>query len=74
MMSCDKVIQGLWEFLDKELTTESLADFQKHIDLCRSCFSRVEFEVLLRANCKDKTNHMCPDALKIKLKKIIELY
>lgn len=73
-MSCEKVIQGIFEFLDRELTAESVADFQKHLDLCRSCFSRIEFEMILRENLRNKTSHVCPDELKIKIQKIIEIY
>jgi len=74
MMSCEKVVQGIWEFLDQEMTPASLADVQKHLDLCRTCFSRIEFEKVLRVNLRTKTNHGCPEQLKLKIQKIIELY
>jgi anti-sigma factor (TIGR02949 family) len=74
MTSCEKVVQGIWEFLDHEMTADTLADVRKHLDLCRSCFSRVEFEELLRKHCREKTNRCCPDKLKLKIQQIIELY
>lgn len=74
MQSCEKVIQSIWEFLDREIDANGLAELQKHLDLCRSCFTRVEFERSLRESCKAKTAHSCPDKLKVRIRQIIELY
>ena len=74
MQSCEKVIEMIWEFLDREITPDAAADLQKHIDLCRSCFTRIEFEKALRENCRTKTNHVCPDKLKLRIRQIIDLY
>jgi mycothiol system anti-sigma-R factor len=74
MMTCEKVLEGLWEYLDRELDKDGQLDVQKHLDLCRSCFSRMEFEKLLREQMRLKTNHICPDKLRKKIHDIIELY
>lgn len=74
MLTCEKVVQSMWEFLDRELTPEGLAELQKHIDLCRACYTRVEFEITLRENIRSKTDHPCPEKLKAKIRQIIELY
>lgn len=74
MQSCEKVIQSIYEFLDREMTEDGMAALQKHLDLCRSCFSRVEFERVLRECCRTKTQHTCPEKLKLRLRQIVELY
>ena len=74
MTSCEKIVDGIWEFLDKEMTPEAVVELQKHLDLCRSCFSRYEFERALRENIRSKTNHTCPEKLKVRIQQIIELY
>ncbi len=74
MTSCDKIIQSLWEFLDNELDGPQIVEFKKHLDLCRSCFTRAEFEQHLRSHCKKKTEHVCPEKLKLRIQQIIELY
>jgi anti-sigma factor (TIGR02949 family) len=74
MVSCDKVIESIWEYLDKEMTPDAVIILQKHVELCRSCFTRFEFERALRENCKTKTNHCCPDKLKARIRQIIDLY
>ncbi|MBV9080007.1 MAG: zf-HC2 domain-containing protein [Elusimicrobia bacterium] len=74
MTSCDKIIQDIWQFLDHELDEVRLAEFKKHLDLCRTCFTRAEFEQLLRDHCKKKTEHICPEKLKVRIQQIIEYY
>jgi anti-sigma factor (TIGR02949 family) len=74
MLSCEKVVQSIWEYLDHELSAENLAELQKHIELCRACFTRVEFEISLRSNIRSKTEHTCPEQLKLRIRQIIELY
>lgn len=74
MQSCEKVIQSVWDYLDREIAAEGVAELQKHLDLCRSCFTRFEFERMLREAMRAKTNHACPEKLKIRIRQIIELY
>jgi anti-sigma factor (TIGR02949 family) len=74
MTSCEQVIQGVWEFLDREMTDESIKQVQVHLELCRSCFSRMEFERLLRDRMRNQTNHGCPEALKRRIRAIIETF
>jgi anti-sigma factor (TIGR02949 family) len=74
MISCEQVVQGVWEFLDKDMTPEAIATFQKHLDLCRSCFSKIEFEKMLRVSMQAKTDCKCPEKLKAKIQGIIELF
>lgn len=74
MAGCDKVLQGLWEYLDKECTEENRQHIKQHLDLCRSCYDRMEFEQLLRDHMREKTNHCCPDSVKNKIQKLLDLY
>jgi len=71
---CEKILQGIWEYLDQEMTPESCAEIKKHLDLCRACFSRVEFHRLLRVKMRDKTNHLCPEKLKQRIQKLVDLF
>ncbi len=74
MWSCEQVIQDIWIYLDRRLGDDDLVHMQKHIELCRSCFSRVEFERLLRESMKQKTNHCCPGKVKDRIKKILDQF
>jgi mycothiol system anti-sigma-R factor len=74
MQSCEQVIQNIWEYLDKEMCSADMSEVQKHLDLCRGCFTRMEFEKLLREKMQKATNHCCPEKLKQRIKKLIDLY
>jgi anti-sigma factor (TIGR02949 family) len=47
-MDCDEALRLLAAFLDDELPADALASVDRHLDRCRSCFSRVEFERRLK--------------------------
>ncbi len=54
-MTCEEAVKQLYEYLDKELDPSSSAQIDKHLDLCRLCCSRFEFELsmknLIHENC-----------------------
>lgn len=74
MLSCEQVLAEIWVFLDGELNEADLVHFRQHMDLCRACFTRIEFERTLRVSMQTKTNHICPDRLKIRVQKFLEDY
>lgn len=47
-LDCEEAIRRLAVFLDQELSPESAAAVQEHLDTCRSCYDRAEFERRLR--------------------------
>lgn len=74
MKDCEAVLKDLFEYLDKEMDEKSCAEIKEHMDLCRMCFDRAEFEKMLRQHIKEKTNHCCPDALKQRIQKLIDKF
>lgn len=49
LMQCEEALRLLAVYLDGELEGTSQADLERHLDTCRSCYSRAEFERRLRA-------------------------
>jgi anti-sigma factor (TIGR02949 family) len=47
-MTCEEALRRLAEYLDGELGPDAGGEVQRHLDVCRSCFSRAEFERKLR--------------------------
>lgn len=74
MLSCEQVLQDIWAYLDRDIKPEDVAHIQKHLDLCRACFSRVEFEKELRISIRKKTDHCCPAKLKNRIKSILDQF
>jgi anti-sigma factor (TIGR02949 family) len=47
-IDCEEAIRRLAIYLDQELDAEAAAEVEAHLERCRSCFSRAEFERRLR--------------------------
>ena len=46
---CEEALRLLAAYLDRELQGQSQRDVERHLEACRSCFSRAEFERLLHS-------------------------
>ncbi|HEU4680872.1 MAG TPA: zf-HC2 domain-containing protein [Gemmatimonadales bacterium] len=51
--SCEEAIRVLAEHLDHELNGRLEAELNAHLESCRSCCSRTEFERELKARIRD---------------------
>jgi anti-sigma factor (TIGR02949 family) len=49
IISCEEALRLLAEHLDGELDGAHRDEVERHLSLCRSCFSRAEFEKGLKA-------------------------
>jgi anti-sigma factor (TIGR02949 family) len=49
VIDCEEALRRLTEYLDAEVSAESRTEMEQHLERCRSCFSRVEFEKRLQS-------------------------
>ena len=49
-VDCEQVVRLLLAYLDGEVSDNERGDVDRHLALCRSCFSRAEFERRLRSH------------------------
>lgn len=70
-MDCEQVVRLLFEYLDGEVSDEQQHDIDRHLTLCRSCFSRAEFEKRLRLHLKAPGDEAVPSALENRIRSII---
>lgn len=74
-MNCEKALEKLWQYLDRELDGVSSGELERHLGECRECFSRAEFErqlrALLRRSCGGE---QAPPELRDRLRKLLELF
>ena len=47
-MGCEEALERLATYLDGELAPDDVPEMEKHLERCRSCFSRAEFERRLK--------------------------
>jgi mycothiol system anti-sigma-R factor len=74
-MNCEQVVERLWPFLDGELDLATADELKQHLDECRRCFSRAEFErrlkVMVRRSCKCD---QAPPALRGRMRRLIRSF
>ena len=72
-IGCLKAIEMFYAYMDGELGgSESLAEFEHHLEHCRSCFSRAEFEGLLTERLRALASQPAPDALRRRLRILMD--
>jgi mycothiol system anti-sigma-R factor len=48
MIDCREAVRRMWAYLDLELDTTPLAEFEHHLETCRRCCGELEFSRHLR--------------------------
>lgn len=73
-ISCEDVLKQLVDYLHGEVDERQFSEIEKHLDSCRSCFSRAEFETALRARVKDETREEIPGDVKDRLNSLLDKF
>ena len=71
-IDCEEALHRLLEFLDAELHGESRHEFEQHLERCRSCFSRFEFEKRLKGHIAALGNEPVPEELQDRIRKVLD--
>jgi anti-sigma factor (TIGR02949 family) len=71
---CEDVLEHLVAFLDREIDAETAADIERHLETCRGCFSRAEFERKLKAQVRATGTAAAPARLRARVKEIMEKF
>ncbi|WEX08654.1 zf-HC2 domain-containing protein [Chelativorans sp. AA-79] len=70
-LRCEEVIEKLLEYLDRELDAEMEQALARHMDTCRACFSRAEFERRLRARVREASEVKAPESLRRRVRAMV---
>ena len=74
-IGCLRAIEAFYAYLDGELEDPAaIADFEHHLEHCRSCFSRVEFEKALNERMRRTAKRESPDALRKRVGKLMDKF
>lgn len=72
---CDDILIHLYEYINThDVPPDFNEEIRRHLELCRSCFGKFEFEQKLLARLKEAGGCACPETLKAKIKTIVEMY
>lgn len=73
-ITCEEVIERLMEFLDRELDAATEDEIARHMEICRACFSRAEFERKLRRRVSETSDAKAPESLRRRIRTIVARY
>lgn len=74
IIECEEAIRKMLEYLDEELHTDDNAAIHNHLESCRECYSRMEFEQRLKGMVNESSSKTAPVSLSSRIKKIIKDY
>lgn len=71
-ISCDEVIDRLFDYLHRELDGDTSAEIERHLERCHDCFSRAEFEHKLRERIAGSGQQEAPKRLRRRIRKMMD--
>jgi anti-sigma factor (TIGR02949 family) len=73
-LSCEEVIERLFDYLDRALDHQQAADIERHLARCRDCFTRAEFEKRLRARVEAAGTVKAPPRLRRRVQQLLDRF
>lgn len=74
-IDCSQAVARLYEYLDREGSDASIEEVEHHLELCRRCCSRFNFEITLWTVVRSKAQEVrCPESLKMRVKDLLTRY
>jgi anti-sigma factor (TIGR02949 family) len=73
-LSCEQVLEHLFAYLDNALDAPTSAEIERHLEACRGCFSRAEFERRLRQRVAETGTVSAPDTLRARIKALTDWF
>lgn len=74
-MNCDEYFEILYKVLDRDLEDGTLREVEVHLQFCKPCWDRLEFEKKLKerlmSSCRTQA---CSDALLKRIKSLLQKY
>lgn len=72
-IGCLQAIEMFYAYIDGEIgDPEAIAGFEHHLEHCRSCFSRAEFERLLTDRLKALASERASDTLRRRMRILMD--
>jgi mycothiol system anti-sigma-R factor len=73
-IGCEEVIAHLFAYLDNETDPEKRSYIERHLEECRACYSRAEFEKALRAKVKQLGDGEAPATLRQRVRALLDQF
>jgi anti-sigma factor (TIGR02949 family) len=70
-ISCEEALKRVFDYIDNNLNDTSKGEFEQHVERCRHCFDRVEFEKLLKSRLRALKHKESSEGLRKRVDDII---
>lgn len=60
----DSRVQKIYEYLDRSLSADDLAEIKQHLDTCPECAGEYDLECVIRSAVKRSCTELAPENLK----------
>lgn len=75
IISCSQAVTRIFEYLDSALTDSRKKQLDEHLQVCRHCCDRFEFEKLLQEKVREiAQNEQAPKHLVAKIENIVKKF
>jgi anti-sigma factor (TIGR02949 family) len=73
-INCEEALRLLAEFLDHELQADERQGVERHLEACRSCFSRAEFERRLKGEIRRLDREEISPAFEERVRRLLDSF
>lgn len=73
-ISCEEALKRVFDYIDDHLRGKPRAELEHHLETCRHCFSRVEFEQLLKSRLRKLKIKSTPSALRKRVEELVDRF
>lgn len=73
-ISCEEAVQRIFPYIDEYLQGTSRRELEHHLETCRHCFDRTEFEKLLKSRLRNLNVRHKPNLLQKRIEEIIDQF
>lgn len=70
-MTCAEALDRVFDYIDRNTTSELTAEIESHIAQCLTCYDRYEFEQLLKERVRSAPKLAAPKALEEQIEKLL---
>ena len=73
-ISCEEALRQLADYLSGELEKGAGAQLEHHMEACRGCFSRAEFEKRLKSHLAGLSREKAPAAMETRIRGMLRRF
>ncbi len=74
LISCEDAIKRVFDYIDGELHGKPREELEHHLEACRHCFDRVQFERALKSRLSSLKVDSNPEALRARIETLLDRF